>query len=77
MSIVKNFGKDEELKNYMEYIVERDKRSLKDKSRDIIKVEDFSNNDIMIRELFNDIFYESLREFFSKYIVDKNKDNVI
>ena len=61
----------------MEYIVERDKRSLKDKSRDIIKVEDFSNNDIMIRELFNDIFYESLREFFSKYIVDKNKDNVI
>lgn len=47
-----------------------------DKSeRRIIKGEDFMDNEVMIEDLIEKVFYEKLKEFFNDYVL-KNNDLV-
>tara|TARA_B110001452_G_scaffold148012_1_gene123226 strand:- start:2179 stop:2439 length:261 start_codon:yes stop_codon:yes gene_type:complete len=46
----------------------------RDKSKDIIVGNPFKKNDKFQKEMFNNMFYEKLRDFFSNYLLNINKD---
>jgi|TARA_R110000796_G_scaffold234370_1_gene353032 RNase H-fold protein (predicted Holliday junction resolvase) len=46
----------------------------RDKSKDIIVGNPFKKNDKFQKEMFNNMFYEKLRDFFSNYLLNMNKD---
>ena len=46
----------------------------RDKSKDIIIGNPFKKNDKFQKEMFNNMFYEKLRDFFSNYLLNMNKD---
>ena len=46
----------------------------RDKSKDIIVGNPFKKNDKFQKEMFNNMFYEKLRDFFSSYLLNMNKD---
>ena len=46
----------------------------RDKSKDIIVGNPFKKNDKFQKEMFNNMFYEKLRDFFSNYLLNIIKD---
>ena len=46
----------------------------RDKSKDIIVGNPFKKNDKFQKEMFNNMFYEKMRDFFSNYLLNMNKD---
>jgi RNase H-fold protein (predicted Holliday junction resolvase) len=53
---------------------EFDKSMKRDKSKDIIVGNPFNKNDRFQKEMFNNMFYEKMRDFFSNYLLNMNKD---
>ena len=61
-------------KNKQTILDEFDKSMKRDKSKDIIVGNPFKKNDKFQKEMFNNMFYEKLRDFFSNYLLNMNKD---
>ena len=45
----------------------------RDKSNDIIVGNPFHKNDRFQKEMFNNMFYEKMRDFFSSYLLNMNQ----
>ena len=61
-------------KNKQTILDEFDKSMKRDKSKDIIVGNPFHKNDRFQKEMFNNMFYEKMRDFFSSYLLNMNKD---
>ena len=61
-------------KNRQTILDEFDKSMKRDKSKDIIVRNPFHKNDRFQKEMFNNMFYEKMRDFFSSYLLNMNKD---
>jgi len=55
-------------KNKQKLLDDFDKSMERDKSNDIIVGNSFMKNEEFQKEMFNKIFYEKLRDFFSNYL---------
>ena len=55
-------------KNKQKILDDFDKLMKRDKSNDIIRGNSFVKNEEFQKEMFNKIFYEKLRDFFSNYL---------
>ncbi len=55
-------------KNKQKLLDDFDKSMKRDKSNDIIVGNSFMKNEEFQKEMFNKIFYEKLRDFFSNYL---------
>ena len=55
-------------KNKQKLLDDFDKSMKRDKSNDIIRGNSFIKNEEFQKEMFNKIFYEKLRDFFSNYL---------
>ena len=55
-------------KNKQKILDDFDKLMKRDKSNDIIRGNSFLKNEEFQKEMFNKIFYEKLRDFFSNYL---------
>ena len=55
-------------KNKQKILDDFDKLMSRDKSNDIIRGNSFMKNEEFQKEMFNKIFYEKLRDFFSTYL---------
>ena len=55
-------------KNKQKILEDFDKLMKRDKSNDIIRGNSFVKNEEFQKEMFNKIFYEKLRDFFSNYL---------
>ena len=55
-------------KNKQKILDDFDKLMKRDKSNDIIVGNSFMKNEEFQKEMFNKIFYEKLRDFFSNYL---------
>lgn len=53
-----------------------EKGMLRDKSNDIVVGNPFYNNEKFQKELFNNIFYEKLRDFFIDYLNKVNTEKM-
>ena len=59
-------------KNKQTILDEFDKSMKRDKSKDIIVGNPFHKNDRFQKEMFNNMFYEKMRDFFSNYLLNMN-----
>ena len=59
-------------KNKQKILDDFDKLMKRDKSNDIIRGNSFVKNEEFQKEMFNKIFYEKLRDFFSNYLDKMN-----
>ena len=59
-------------KNKQKLLDDFDKSMKRDKSNDIIVGNPFYKNDKFQKEMFNKMFYEKMRDFFSSYLLNMN-----
>ena len=59
-------------KNKQKLLDDFDKSMKRDKSNDIIVGNPFHKNDKFQKEMFNNMFYEKMRDFFNNYLLNMN-----